>query len=94
MPRIFGLRFFAPRVLFVIGAMGRGLQCSTRLSDVFEPTLGVMGLVNFGAMWVKAKWVPRLVLGWVLSGKAWWVCGAENPVITMRSQETNMKKKK
>ena len=79
MPRLFGLRFFAPRVLFTIGAMARGLQMSTGLAGVFDPGFGVTGLVNAGAVWVNAKWLPKLVLGWVASGCVWLAMGAEDP---------------
>ena len=60
MPRLFGLRFFAPRVLYTIGAMARGLQLSTGLTRVFDPGMGVTGLVNVGAAWANAKWLPKV----------------------------------
>ena len=35
-----GIRFFPPRLLFLIGAFARALQMTTPLNNVFNPTLG------------------------------------------------------
>jgi len=74
-----GIKFFAPRLLFVIGGFARGLQMNTGVQKLFKPSVGVAGLVNAGAIWVNAGWLPKIIFGWVVSEKIWDVCGASLP---------------
>ncbi|GMH65040.1 hypothetical protein TrRE_jg6154 [Triparma retinervis] len=76
-----GIRFFPPRLLFLIGAFARAIQMSTPLNRVFNPTLGVAGMVNAGALWIQARWLPRIVFGWIASKRLWDIVGAKPPVV-------------
>ncbi len=74
-----GWRFFPPRLLFTIGALARGLQMSTGLCRMFDPTHGVSALISIGSAWGGAPWVGRVVAGWVLSRALWDLAGAVPP---------------
>ena len=72
-------RIFPPRLHFTIGALARGIQLCTNLQYAFDPSPGFGALVNFGAIWVRQRWVPRLILGWALTEKLWKLFGAKPP---------------
>jgi hypothetical protein len=76
------LFFFArlkPRVSFAIGAVLRGLQMTTALQYVFDPTVGVGFGLQLVCYLVRSRWPSTLILGWSLSPKIWHFLGAAPP---------------
>mgnify|MGYP000017377133 CR=1 FL=1 len=65
------LSALGPRTLFLIGFVFRGMFMETGLEGIFSPSVGVCSLVNMGANWVGAFWIPKLVLGYKIAGRVW-----------------------
>lgn len=68
-----------PRLLFVIGACVRALQCVTVIELVIDPTIGVGAGLNILALGVSSQWPAPLVLGWAMSKPAWRLLRAGKP---------------
>eukprot|EP00588_Corethron_pennatum_P006995 CAMPEP_0194289060 /NCGR_PEP_ID=MMETSP0169-20130528/38264_1 /TAXON_ID=218684 /ORGANISM="Corethron pennatum, Strain L29A3" /LENGTH=277 /DNA_ID=CAMNT_0039036243 /DNA_START=38 /DNA_END=868 /DNA_ORIENTATION=+ len=62
----FAMSVFPLRTLFAIGACLRGLQITTSLRHVFNPSVGCAALVNIACTRLggDCRWIPRMVVGW------------------------------
>ena len=69
----------SPREIFAIGAGLRAFQLCTGLQFSFDPSVGVMALINLGAMFLKWRWLSQLVVGWTITPTVWKFCGARAP---------------
>jgi len=75
--------FFArlrPRVSFAIGAILRGLQLTTALQYMFDPSAGVGFGLNLLCLFAKSRWPAVTVLGWSGTKIIWKMLGARPPV--------------
>lgn len=70
---------FPPRNLFMYGSLLRGLQTTSKLERVFQPSIGVGAVVNIGSILAKETWMVPIVAGWFISGEIWRVVGATVP---------------
>jgi len=76
---IFYFARLRPRLLFVIGAVCRALQCVTVIELVFDPSIGVGAGLNLLALGVSSQWPAPLVFGWAISKPVWKILQAEMP---------------
>jgi hypothetical protein len=61
------------------GSLLRGLQTTSKLERVFQPSIGVGAVVNIGSILAKETWMVPIVAGWFISGEIWRVVGAIVP---------------
>ena len=76
---IFYFARLRPRLLFVIGAVCRALQCVTVIEVVFDPSVGVGAGLNLLALGVSSQWPAPLILGWAVSKPVWRMLQADIP---------------
>jgi hypothetical protein len=72
-------RLFPPRALFMYGSLLRGLQTTSKLETVFQPSIGVGAVVNIGSILANETWMVPIVAGWFISGEVWRIVGATVP---------------
>ena len=72
-------KYINRRKLLIIGSLLRGLQLSTGIENLFDPSIGACALINFGASWSGFGWIRSMVIGWTLSYDAWKICGTKRP---------------
>lgn len=73
------ISLFPPRTLFFYGSLLRGVQMTSKLQTVFQPSFGVGAVLNVGASMAKEEWIIPIVGGWFLSGGVWKLAGASVP---------------
>ena len=62
---------YTPRIVFLAGMMLRSLQMSTRVQDVFDPSLGYAAGATLAASFSQREWIPCILLGWGSGGLYW-----------------------
>lgn len=68
----------APRTLFSVGALLRGLQLCTPLHFLLDPSVGVGVGIHVCAALSKCQWVKPMLLGWTVSRRIWPWLGARH----------------
>jgi hypothetical protein len=61
------------------GSLLRGLQTTSKLETVFQPSIGVGAVVNIGSILANETWMVPIVAGWFISGEVWRIVGATVP---------------
>lgn len=70
---------YTPRIVFLAGMMLRSLQMSTRVRDVFNPSLGYCAGATLGARFSHREWIPCILLGWGVGGPYWSIFRVKPP---------------
>ncbi|GMI41197.1 hypothetical protein TeGR_g9493 [Tetraparma gracilis] len=71
-----GISGVSPAVLGVVATLLRGLQLTTPLRNIFNPTAGVAAGVSVGGAVIDRQWVGLMVACWVGSEPLWRLLGA------------------
>ena len=66
-----GATSYTPRIVFLAGLMLRSLQKSTKLQEVFDPSLGYAAGATLGAWFCRREWLSCILLGWGAGGAYW-----------------------
>ena len=70
---------YTPRIVFLAGLMMRSLQMTTRLQQIFDPSLGYAAGATLGATFSQREWIPCILLGWGVGGACGSTASPESP---------------